>query len=209
LRRQECLEAVWKKLVDADAVAELVVKIHFDALMLSFTPASFQSEAMMAHRSARFAIDVEPPLRASKRARFVLSEDVTQRQRQQAPLEPKVAPISWMPRIAEEGAVDMTRKRAMPSDVPVDYVKRPRTPATTAYLEDGSEYAIVPHETGAHLMSRNLFDPTPSNDLAIVPYVAPYPLYSGPLQVSRCTIEQLDSDDEDNDAGEEKMDVES
>jgi hypothetical protein len=93
-----------------------------------------------------------------------------------------------------------SKKRIHSSDS-IRYLKRPCTPSNRAYLEEQQlpQYALVPHQSAA-LVSRTLVDFTPSNGLAIVPYM---PQHSQLAPVSKCTIEQLDSDDE-----EETMDVE-
>jgi hypothetical protein len=93
-----------------------------------------------------------------------------------------------------------SKKRIHGSDT-IRYPKRPCTPNNRAYLDEQQlpQYALVPHQS-AGLVSRTLVDFTPSNGLAIVPYVPQYSLLAPP---SKCTIEQLDSDDE-----EETMDVE-
>ena len=72
------------------------------------------------------------------------------------------------------------------------------------------EYFKISVPTESTLIRRPLYDPTIPNGLAIVPYVQQ--LYYPQFPVSRCTIEILDSDEEEEDAetksNEEKMDVE-
>jgi len=77
---------------------------------------------------------------------------------------------------------------------------------TPAFLQEPiNQFALVPHQP-MPLVARSLTDRTPMQNLAIVPYNAEPLGFSGFQPVSKCTIEQLESDDEDCD---EEMEVES
>ena len=87
----------------------------------------------------------------------------------------------------------LSRKRVLICDE-ADELKRTRKEDTTKQVS--TRFAVVPGQSP--LLAWPISDPTPASQaVSIVPYYPPvFPQAFAPL--SRCTIEQLDSDEEEN-----------
>jgi hypothetical protein len=92
----------------------------------------------------------------------------------------------------------LSRKRLSAGMDFIGDLKRPCTQATRAYFEEPAfveeqpQRALISHPST--LIVRTLSDPTPTNGFAIVPYNRQYYPQQPP---SKCTIEMIDSDDEE------------